>query len=199
MRATRLVDMEGISRKFNINIRIFEPKTNYEKASWRLVYGQNQCRKGRKGDINLGMLAGHCFYIKKMDILTQSWECEVCKQLFTRKHDLRRHKELECEGVNTTIICQGEKVKRMPSESEKVFYGESFSYAACQWLEYMSIETGRHIHHALCGHGGERVMRNSLGHEFYLVDGYDPVTKTVYEYQGCRWHGCTIVNLIEPT
>ena len=62
VRATKLVDMEGISRKLNINIRIFEPKTNSTNAPWRLVYGQNQCRKGRKDEI----LAGHCFYIKKM-------------------------------------------------------------------------------------------------------------------------------------
>ena len=27
VRATRLVDMEGISKKFDINIRIFEPRT----------------------------------------------------------------------------------------------------------------------------------------------------------------------------
>ena len=149
VRATRLVDMEGIAIKFNINIRIFEPRTNSEKAPWRLVYGHNQYRKGRKDDINLGMLAGHCFYIKKMDVLTQSWECEVCKQLFTREHDLRRHKERECEGVKTTIICQGKKEKRMPSKSEKVFYDENFSYAACQWPEAMSEQTRRHIHHAL--------------------------------------------------
>ena len=116
--ATRLVDMEGISRKFNINIRIFEPKTNSEKAPWGLVYGYDQCRKERKDDINLGMLAGHCFYIKKMDILTQSFECEVCKQLFTRERNLRRHKESDCEGVKTTIICQGKKVKRMVNKSE---------------------------------------------------------------------------------
>ena len=63
-----IVDMEGISRKFNINIRIFEPRTNSEKAPWRLVYGYDQCRKERKDDINLGLLAGHCFYIKKMDV-----------------------------------------------------------------------------------------------------------------------------------
>ena len=190
VRATKLVDMEGIARKFDLNIRIFEPKTNSEKAPWRLVYGQNQYRKGRRDDINLGMLGGHCFYIKKMDVLTQSWECEVCKQLFTREYHLRRHKAQECEGVKTTIICQGKKVKRIPSNSEKVFYDESFSYAACQWLEAMAEQTGRHIHHALCGHGGERVMRNSLGHELYKVDGYEPITKTVYEYNGCRWHGC---------
>ena len=190
VRPTKLVDMEGIAQKFDLNIRIFEPKTNSEKAPWRLVYGHNQYRKGRKGDINLGMLGGHCFYIKKMDVLTQSWECEVCKQLFTREYHLRRHKAQECEGVKTTIICQGKKVKRIPSMSEKVFYDESFSYAACQWLEAMAKQTGRHIHHALCGHGGERVMRNSLGHELYKVDGYESITKTVYEYNGCKWHGC---------
>ena len=61
LRATKLVDMEGISQKFNINIRIFKPNTNSEKAPWRLVYGHNQYRKTRKDDIDLGMLDGHCF------------------------------------------------------------------------------------------------------------------------------------------
>ena len=43
------------------------------------------------------------------------------------------------------------------NSSEKVFYGENtnFSYAACQWIEKQSELTGKHIHHALCGHGGE--------------------------------------------
>ena len=61
---------EGISQKFNINIKIFEPKTNSEKARCRLVYGHNQYMKCREDDINLGMLGGHCFYIKKMDFIT---------------------------------------------------------------------------------------------------------------------------------
>ncbi|XP_057290810.1 uncharacterized protein LOC130613491 [Hydractinia symbiolongicarpus] len=78
--------------------------------------------------------------------------------MFTSSGDLTRHKKI-CGGRKPTIICKGEKVKRMPSKSEKVFYGEGFSYDACEWLEHMSRETGRHIHHALCGHGGERVIR----------------------------------------
>ena len=49
-----------------------------------------QYRKVRKDDINLGMLAGHCYYIKKMDVLTQSCECKVCKQLFTRERNLEK-------------------------------------------------------------------------------------------------------------
>ena len=154
----------------------------------------NSIEKGAKDDINLGMLAGHCFYIKKMNVLTQSWEYEVCKQLFTRGENLTRHKENECEGVKTKITCQGKKIKRIASMSEKVFYDENFSYAACQWIEEMSKETGRHIHHVLCGHGRKRVIRKMFKSgeykELYKVDGYEPITKTVYEYNGCKWHGC---------
>ena len=78
------------------------------------------------------------------------------------------------------------------NSSEKVFYGgkPNFSYSACQWIEHMSEETGKHIHHALCGHG-ERVIRDSQGHAICKVDGYEPSTKTVYQYHGCKWHGCT--------
>ena len=75
-----------------------------------------------------------------------------------RGENLTRHKESECEGVKTTIICQGKKVKRMVNKSDKAFYGgaSNFGYAAYQWIEWMSEKTGRNIHHALCGYGGER-------------------------------------------
>ncbi|XP_057310306.1 uncharacterized protein LOC130648282 [Hydractinia symbiolongicarpus] len=135
------------------------------------------------------MLDGHCFYIKKIDVLTQHWKCMVCKQRFTQVCHLARYTKKECEGKNPIIICKGKKVKRMPSKSEKIFYGDGFSYDACKWLEHMSRETGRHIHHALCGHGRERVIRNDFGDEVYKVDGYEPETETVYEYHGCKWHG----------
>ena len=83
VRATKLVDFEGIAKKFNINIRVYEPKVNSEKAAWRLVYGQNQYKE-KLDTINLGMFRGHCFYIKKMDVLCQKWECIACKQIFKR-------------------------------------------------------------------------------------------------------------------
>ena len=114
------------------------------------------------------MFGGHCFYIKKMDVLTQRWECLACKQVFTRNNDLTRHtSDGSCNGGKTKIICNGKKFKRILNSSEKVFYGglSNYSYSACQWIEHMSEETGKHIHHALCGHGGERVIRDSKGNE----------------------------------
>ena len=36
--------------------------------------------------------------------------------------------------------------------------------------------------------GGEQVLQVKGGRVF--VDGYEPVTKTVFEFQGCEFHGC---------
>ena len=41
-----------------------------------------------------------------------------------------------------------------------MFYGgdTKFSHTACQWIEAQAINTGKHIHHKICGHGGERMV-----------------------------------------
>ena len=101
-----------------------------------------------------------------------------------------------CDGGKTKLICPGEKFKRIMNSSEKVFYGghTKFSYAACQWIEKQSELTGKHIHHALCGHGGEFCaevlnVEEDWGKEI-SVDGYEPESKTIFQYYGCKWHGC---------
>ena len=65
----------------------------------------------------------------------------------------------------------------------------NFSYKACRWIENQSKIIGKHIHHGLCGHGGERCYRDEGGNEI-LFDGYEPETNTVFEFYGCKWHGC---------
>ena len=36
--------------------------------------------------------------------------------------------------------------------------------------------------------GGEQSVRTIV--DAYFVDGYDPLTRTVYEFHGCLYHGC---------
>ncbi len=55
---------------------------------------------------------------------------------------------------------------------------------ATRWIEYEAQKRGIHIHHDLCGHGGERYINNSG------VDGYHHESKTVFQFHGCCWHGC---------
>ena len=68
--------------------------------------------------------------------------------------------------------------------------------SACQWIEKQSELIGRHIHHALCGYGGEYYVYLYAGKEKdsrareIPVDGYEPESNTIFQYHGCKWHGC---------
>ena len=194
-----------------------ESKTAKEsKTAWRLVFGKNQFKKNLPC-VDIGLFVyedheededekdnrysrqGHCFFIKDIELLTKTWECVGCRQRFNRHDNYNRHVTGgTCGGGKTKLICPGEKFERIMNSTEKVFYGgnKKFSYAACQWIEKQSELTGRHIHHALCGHGGEYYVhlyagkeKNSHAREI-PVDGYEPKSNTIFQYHGCKWHGC---------
>ena len=66
------------------------------------------------------------------------------------------------------------------------------SLKALQWLYYQehqipkqgaSADRIRHVRN-----GGEQSVRTIV--DAYFVDGYDPLTHTVYEFHGCLYHGC---------
>ena len=197
-----------------------ESKTEEEsKTVWRLVFGKNQFRKNLPC-VDIGLFVyedhdrverggeqsekdkwdsrqGHCFFIKDIELLTKTWECGGCGQRFNRHDNYNRHVTGgTCDGGKTKLICPGEKFERIMNSSEKIFYGgrKNFSYAACQWIEKQSELIGKHIHHALCGHGGEFYvemlsMEEACGKDI-PVDGYEPESKTIFQYYGCKWHGC---------
>ena len=216
VKPTRLVDFENIAKQFKVNIRLFEPRENEDKTAWRLVFGKNQFKKNLPC-VDIGLFVyedhdekqaekdnrylrqGHCFFIKDIELLTKTWECVGCRQRFNRHDNYNRHVTGgTCGGGKTKLICPGEKFERIMNSTEKVFYGGNtkFSYAACQWIEKQSELTGRHIHHALCGHGGEYYVHLYAGKEKdshareIPVDGYEPESNTIFQYHGCKWHGC---------
>ena len=189
IKGTDLIELEDISKFFNINIRIFEPKE--DQKTWVMVYGKGRIKK-ELPTLDAGLHKDHCFYIKDLPLLTNSWECHGCEQRFNRHGNYDRHlNDNTCKGGKTQVICKGKKCVPTMSSSEKIFYGGNtqFSYVGCRWIEKQSELIGKHIHHALCGHGGERCVKDGEK-ELFLVDGYEPVTNTVYEYYGCKWHGC---------
>ena len=192
-----------------------ESKTAKEsKTVWKLVSGKNQFRKNLPC-VDIGLFVyedhdreqsendkrdsrqGHCFFIKDIELLTKTWECGGCGQRFNRHDNYNRHLTGgTCDGGKTKLICPGEKFERIMNSSEKIFYGgrKNFSYAACQWIEKQSELIGKHIHHALCGHGGEFCVEVEDEERDWVedipVDGYEPESKTIFQYHGCKWHGC---------
>ena len=69
------------------------------------------------------------------------------------------------------------------------------SVKALTWLKWQNhrlVQTSNtpqadRIKHA--GNEGEVTVRTPA--KSYVVDGFDPLTNTVYEFHGCLWHGCT--------
>ena len=216
VKPTRPIDFENIAKQFKVNIRLFEPKENNDKTVWKLVFGKNQFKKNLPF-VDIGLFVyedhdekqaekdsrdsrqGHCFFIKDIELLTKTWECGGCGQRFNRHDNYNRHiTSGTCDGGKTKLICPGEKFERIMNSTEKVFYGgvKNFNYDACRWIEKQSELIGRHIHHALCGHGGEFYVSVFVGDKKdssaidIPVDGYDSKTRTIFKYYKCKWCGC---------
>lgn len=64
----------------------------------------------------------------------------------------------------------------------EVSQGDTFSEISIAWLDWISRKSGLEIKHAL--NGGECRVLPGIG----KVDGF--CGNTVYEFQGCFWHGC---------
>ena len=83
------------------------------------------------------------------------------------------------------IECPAERVEAPQTAFERAFYlKHSSSPESLRWLEQEATLRKIHIHHAACGHGGERWVERAP------VDGYNHEMKTVFQYHGCHWHGC---------
>ena len=117
-RPTKLVDFEGIAKHHNVNIMLFEPNKDKGKNEGSVKIQQ----KNGLPTINMGLLGGHCFYMKKMDVLCNRWESKGCREIFTQNENLIRHlKDERCAGGKTRTICSGGKFKHILNSSEKVF------------------------------------------------------------------------------
>ena len=188
VRATR--KFGKIAKHCDVNIRLFEPKTDSQEV-WKLVYGKGQASKINKPCVDIVLYDGHCFYIKDIELLTKHWECVGCQQRFNRHDNYNSHTNNGmCTGGKAKVICQGQKFKKIMSSSEKVFYGGNtqFSCVACKWIERQAELLGKHIHHPLCGHGGEYCV--TINKKETLIDGYEPESRTIFQYYGCKLHGC---------
>ncbi|KAL9982461.1 hypothetical protein ACROYT_G004507 [Oculina patagonica] len=108
---------------------------------------------------------------------------DCLKTSFDELDEVERH--LNQGPRKTTIVCSGEKgEKPQPSFDDSFSPTNQASEESLRWLDQESERLKIHIHHARCGHGGERWV------ERFPVDGYDPISKTVWQYHGCYWHEC---------
>ena len=135
--------------------------------------------------LNMGLYYGHAFLITDLKQVANTYTCGDCQARFTKACNLARHVANNCSRGQTKINCPNNQIKSPASTYERAFYPEqTCSFVAIKWLEWESKKRGIHIHHARCGHGGEREILGAR------VDGYHPESKTVFQFHGCLWHGC---------
>ena len=84
--------------------------------------------------------------------------------------------------------------KTIAVEPLKGWRGSNINHSvkALQWLYYEEDRISKkgasadHIKHVR--NGGEQCVTTPT--DFYFVDGFNPETNTVFEFNGCFWHGC---------
>ena len=104
----------------------------------------------------------------------------IAVQRFTQACNLQRHTQTCAQG-KTVIDCPAERVEAPQTSFEKAFYSkQQASHESLRWLEREAKRRKIHIHHAACGHGGERQVERAP------VDGYNHETKNVFQYHGCH-------------
>ena len=135
--------------------------------------------------LNMGLYYGHAFLITDLKQVAGTYTCGDCQARFTKACNLARHVANNCSRGQTKINCLNNRIKAPSSAYERAFYPEqTCSFVAIKWLEWEAKNRGIHIHHARCGHGGERKILGAR------VDGYHQESKTVFQFHGCLWHGC---------
>ena len=135
--------------------------------------------------LNMGLYYGHAFLITDLKQVANTYTCGDCQARFTKACNLARHVANNCSRGQTKINCPNNQIKFPSSAYERAFYPEqTCSFVAIKWLEWEAKNRGIHIHHARCGHGGERKILGAR------VDGYHQESKTVFQFHGCLWHGC---------
>ena len=188
-RKTSLDELDEVERHLNqkinfsdwLGIRVYERERVEGEVVWHLR--RNPPAK-LTNILTIGIYEGHAFIIKDISKLAKTYACVHCRARFTQACSLQRHTQTCAQG-KTMIDCPAERGEAPQTAFEKAFYPKhSSSPESLRWLEQEAALRKIYFHHAACGHGGERWVERAP------VDGYNHETRTVFQYHGCRWHGC---------
>ena len=169
---TSLDELDKVERHLNqgapfsdwLGIRVYEPERMEGEVVWHLR--RNPPAK-LTNILTIGIYEGHAFVIKDISKLARTYTCVHCSGRFTQAFNLQRHAE-RCAQGKTVIDCPAERVEAPQTSFEKAIYPKhQASHESLRWLEREAKRRKIHIHHAMCGHGGERWVERSP------VDGYN--------------------------
>lgn len=100
-------------------------------------------------------------------------------------------------------MCREEQIQIPETAYEKAFYGKTtYCGKAVSWMEHEARRRGVHIHHQICGHGGERVFgeRVFAGYPWVIFawkHGYG-LAAILRHWKGCpKWYPKHLVAFVK--
>ena len=120
----------------------------------------------RVPQMDIGIYEEHALLITKFDKVTKHNACAEFQARFTKACHLRRHAEVCTRGVSK-VVCRGERIQPPETDYEKAFYGHrEYAGKAVSWMGHEAQRRVVHIHHQMCGQGGEKRIAG------YPLDGF---------------------------
>ena len=158
---TSLDELDKVERHLNqgkalsdwLGISVFEPeREDGGEVIWHLRRNPSNVLQNI---ITIGINEGHAFLIKNIEKLGRTYACIHCRARFTKACNLQRHTKT-CTQGKTIMECPNERVQAPQTAYERTFNPKNTaSPESLRWLEQESKTRQIHIHHAMCGHGGE--------------------------------------------
>jgi hypothetical protein len=98
--------------------------------------------------------------------------------------------QIDGRTIDESVIKETRFIKSQIPQIPANGYRRHFNHSnkSIVWLDWLAKKSGKEIQHAR--NVGEYQIPNTRFH----VDGFDPISKTVFEFLGCRWHGHTCIN-----
>ena len=132
----------------------------------------------------VGKYEGHAFLMKNIEKLVRVYVCPHCQARFTASHSLSLHINRCCRG-EPRMEFPNKPIELPRTAFEKAFFPDKqMQVGETSWIESETRRLGIHICHAAYGHGGQRRGGNEL------VDGFHTPSRTVFQFHGCKFHGC---------
>ena len=185
---TSLDELDPVERHLNqqadfsywLGIFVYEPERVNDEVIWHL---RRDPPAKLTNILTIGVCEGHAFVIKNISKLANTYACVHCGARFTQACHLQRHNQRCAKGM-TVMDYPAERVEAPQTAFKKAFYPKHCAFQeTLPWFEREAERRKIHIHHAICGHGGERWVERAP------VNGYNHETRTVFQYHG-HWYGC---------
>ena len=158
-------------------------------------YGYEQMTKNNKEDFNIWyetvkdqefdfQKEMHKYCKSDVDILRRG--CLTLRQLFLDISGIDPFQYVTIASVCTAIY-RNEFLPENTIGIVNELGGDQYSIKSIKWLKYISLRENINIKHA-CNGGEYWITIN--GDRKLKVDGFCKETNTIYQFQGCYFHGC---------